>query len=109
MSKIDTALMFVLILLLLRLIQGRAAFNSIKLAQVYAVACIAVGVAWLMLTDSHFSPTLLTGLAWIGIAASVVAAVLFSTKRFRQLVQYQQKVWRIRLEVLEDMKSSAAR
>ena len=106
---VDTALMFVLISLLLRLIQGRAALNSIKLAQVYAVVCIATGILWLMLTDSHFPPTLLTGLAWTGIAAGVLAAVLFSTKRFRQLVQYQQKVWRIRLEVLADMKSSAAR
>lgn len=100
----DTALMFVLISLLLRLIQGRAALNSIKLAQVYAVACIALGIVWLMLTDSHFLPTLLTGLAGTGIAAGVVAAVLFSTKRFRQLVQYQQKVWRIKLEVLADKK-----
>jgi tellurite resistance protein TehA-like permease len=106
---VDTALMFILISLLLRLIQGRAALNSIKLAQVYSVACIAVGIAWLMLTDSHLSPTLLTGLAWTGIAAGVVAAFLFSTKRFRQLVQYQQKVWRVRLEVLADVKSSAAR
>lgn len=101
---VDTALMFVLISLLLRLIQGRAALNSIKLAQVYAVACIAVGIVWLMLTDSHFSPTLLTGLAWTGIAAGALAAVLFSTKRFQHLVQYQQKVWRARLEVLVRIK-----
>lgn len=101
---VDTGLMFVLISLLLRLIQGRAAVNRIKLAQVYAVACIAIGILWLMLTGSHFSPTLLTGLAWIGIAAGVLAAVLFSTKRFRQLVQYQQKVWRIKQEVLHSLK-----
>lgn len=102
---VDTALMFVLISLLLRLIQGRAALYSIKLAQVYAVACIAVGIVWLMLTDSHFSPTLLTGLAWTGIAAGALAAALFSTQRFRQLVQYQQKVWRIKQEVLHSLKS----
>lgn len=101
---VDTALMFVLISLLLRLIQGRTALNSIKLAQIYAVACIAVAIIWLMLTDRHVSPTLLTGLAWTGIAAGVVAAVLFSTKRFRKLVQYQQKVWRIKQEVLHSLK-----
>lgn len=106
---VDTALMFVLISLLLRLIQGRAALNSIKLAQVYAVVCIAVGIVWLMLTGSHFSPTLLTGLAWTGIMAGFLSALLFSSKRFRLLVQYQQKVWRIRLEVLADMKKSVVR
>jgi hypothetical protein len=101
---VDTALMFVLISLLLRLIQGRTALLSIKLAQAYAVLCIAAGIVWLMLTDSHFPPTLLTGLAWTGIAAGALAAVLFRTKRFRRLVQYQQKVWRIKQEVLHSLK-----
>ncbi|MBV2128750.1 hypothetical protein [Arsukibacterium indicum] len=104
----DTALMFVLMSLLLRLIQGRASPGSIKLAQAYAVFCTVAGILWLVLFYNHFTPALLTALAWIGIVAGVTAAVLLSTQRFKQLVQYQQKVWHIRQEVLAEMKKSSA-
>jgi hypothetical protein len=104
----DTALIFVLMSLLLSLIQGRASLGSIKLAQAYAIFCTVAGALWLLVVYDQFSPALLTALAWIGIVAGVIAAGLFSTQRFKQLVQYQQKVWLIRQEVIAEMKKSAA-
>ncbi|HAW92072.1 MULTISPECIES: hypothetical protein [unclassified Arsukibacterium] len=104
----DTALMFVLMSLLLRLIQGRASLGGIKLTQAYAVCCAVAGALWLVVVYNQYSPSLLTALAWIGIVAGVIGAVLFSTQRFKQLVQYQQKVWHIRQEVLAEMKKSSA-
>ena len=73
----------------------------------HAIFCTVAGVLWLLLVYDYFPPALLTASAWIGIVAGVIAALLFSTPRFKQLVHYQQKVWHIRLEVIAEMKKSS--
>lgn len=96
----------VLLTLLLRLIQGKASIGSIKLAQLYSVFCILLGCVWLLLSQQSVHPPLLTALAILAIVAAAIAALLFSTNRFKKMVCYQQRVLRIKQKLLEERTKS---
>lgn len=103
---VDAVFILVLLTLLSRLIQGKASIDSIKLAQLYAVFCILLGCVWLLLSQQSVHPPLLTALAILAIVAAAIAALLFSTNRFNNLVCYQQRVLRIKQKLLEERTKS---
>lgn len=107
-ALVITGAVFILVLLtlLLRLMQGKASISSIKLAQLYAVFCILLGCVWLLLSQQSVHPPLLTALALSVIVAAAIAAFLFSTKGFKKMVCYQQRVLHIKQELLKERAKS---
>ncbi|MEN3157707.1 hypothetical protein ABC502_04895 [Alkalimonas sp. NCh-2] len=78
-----------------------------KLAQLYSVLCILLGCVWLLLSQQSVHPPLLTALALSAIVAAAIAAFLFSTKGFKKMVCYQQRVLHIKQELLKKRTKSA--
>lgn len=108
-ALVITNAVFILVLLTLlsRLIQGKSSVAGIKLAQLYSVLCILLGCVWLLLSQQSVHPPLLTALALSAIVAAAIAAFLFSTKGFKKMVCYQQRVLQIKQELLKERTKSA--
>ncbi|MEE2023803.1 hypothetical protein [Alkalimonas mucilaginosa] len=93
-----TAVLFVVMSLMLKPIQGQASLTSITWLQGYAVVCTTAGLIWAAVSYFLLHSQLFTVLALLASLAGLVATLLFKTRGFKELVRYQIKVRRIMLD-----------